>query len=179
MNRVGDKLLKGASLTADDLYILSKAGYFDDVARIEKASGVAVGDINLMPKTENFYKNSLNRKIVDPDGYVDIIGHGTTRTIEVNINGKILEVDHRFLANYLENSSFYNGENIRLLSCNTGTLDTGFAQDLANKLNVQVIAPNNYIWAYPNGEMVIAPMLLNGQPDLSNIGNFIKFIPGN
>lgn len=35
--RAGDKLLKGASLTADDLYILRKAGYFDDVARIEKA----------------------------------------------------------------------------------------------------------------------------------------------
>lgn len=35
---------------------------------------------------------------------------------------------------------YKKGQSIRLLSCNTGTLNHGFAQDLANKLNVTVWA---------------------------------------
>lgn len=35
---------------------------------------------------------------------------------------------------------YKKGQSIRLFSCNTGTLNHGFAQDLANKLNVTVWA---------------------------------------
>jgi hypothetical protein len=37
--RAGNRLLKGMDLTTEELKILNKAGYFDDVAKIEKISG--------------------------------------------------------------------------------------------------------------------------------------------
>ena len=52
----------------------------------------------------------------------------------------------------------YNGQTIRLWSCNTGALDNGFAQNLANKLNVEVYAPTNYLWSTPNGNYFVAGM---------------------
>ncbi len=67
---------------------------------------------------------------------------------------------------------------IRLLSCNTGKDPYGFAQNLANKLNVKVIAPNTYYWAYPNGKHLAAEMKKNGQIDLSKPGEMITFYPG-
>ncbi|TKI57238.1 hypothetical protein E8L90_18230 [Brevibacillus antibioticus] len=53
-------------------------------------------------------------------------------------------------------------------------------QNLANKLNVEVKAPNNIIWAYPDGMIVVAPrMVLNPNlPDLSKTGKFTTFKPG-
>ncbi|MHC5216544.1 pre-toxin TG domain-containing protein [Enterococcus sp. LJL128] len=38
--RAGDKLLKGANLTADDLRILTNAGYFNDVAKISASKKI-------------------------------------------------------------------------------------------------------------------------------------------
>lgn len=49
-------------------------------------------------------------------------------------------VDHRFIGNMLLHSDDYYGQPIQLLSCNTGFSDTGFAQNLANYLNVEVKA---------------------------------------
>ena len=37
-------------------------------------------------------------------------------------------------------------------------LDNGFAQNLANKLNVEVYAPTNYLWSTPNGNYFVAGM---------------------
>ena len=48
-----------------------------------------------------------------------------------------------------------NGEKVRLLSCNTGSTDTGFAQQLANALGVEVEAPSNILIVYPNGKYKI------------------------
>ena len=65
-----------------------------------------------------------------------------------------------------------------MLSCNTGSIENGFAQNLANALGKPVYAPNNYIWAFPSGKHFIAGRLKNGKPDYSIIGKFIKFVPG-
>ena len=76
---------------------------------------------------------------------------------------------------------YKKGQSIRLLSCNTGTLNHGFAQDLANKLNVTVWAPSSYLWAYPNGKHFIADKKIVNEvakPDYSKMGRFIKFTPG-
>ena len=67
-----------------------------------------------------------------------------------------------------------------LLSCYTGSTENGFAQNLANKLNIRVTAPNDILWAYPNGRMVVAPpsIIDVSKPDLSKIGGFVDFMPG-
>jgi len=143
-----------------------------------QADDVAVGSMNFMEKNDRFYKNALNRPDIDTNGYYDIIAHGTPNGMEMTINGKKQIVDHRMLSNILKNSSDYNGQNIRLLSCNTGAIDNGFAKNLSNKLNVEVLAPTDYLWAYPNGKMVVAPMTSNRLPDLNNLGTFRLFTPG-
>ncbi|WP_430606822.1 hypothetical protein IGJ55_003129 [Enterococcus sp. AZ170] len=65
--RAGDRALAGAALTEADLMILSKAGYFDDIAKInkiEKASGAKVN--KLSPKDiNNMSLDDLRKSIPD------------------------------------------------------------------------------------------------------------------
>lgn len=69
-------------------------------------------------------------------------------------------------------------QQIRLLSCSTGKLPNGFAQYLTNKLGMDVLAPDEVLWAYPNGNMVVAPMSLGGQPVVSQTGQCNLVTPG-
>lgn len=78
-----------------------------------------------------------------------------------------------------------NGQPIRLLSCDTWACDTGFAQNLANKMGVPVKAPTKLVWAYGDGKMIVAPRSSLSQssplfnvPDLSSQGVFKIFYPG-
>ena len=95
---------------------------------------------------------------MDTNGYFDVIAHGTPNGIQITHNGQHMIVDHRTASRLIQNSDGYNGQTIRLLSCNTGALDNGFAQNLANKLNVEVYAPTNYLWSTPNGNYFVAGM---------------------
>ncbi len=141
-----------------------------------------VGDVSLMSDKELFAKYIRKRKDIDPNGRFDLIAHGSTNHIELEHNGKKLLVDSRTVAKLLKNMPNYKkGQEIRLLSCNTGYLNVGFAQNLANKLNVVVWAPSSYLWAYSSGNYLIADrIVINGQeyPDMSRKGKFLKFIPG-
>lgn len=64
-------------------------------------------------------------------------------------------------------SDAYNSQPIRLLSCNTGRLADGFAQNLANFMNVEVSAPTKYIWAYHDGKHIVENT--NGMPATTDI----------
>jgi hypothetical protein len=55
--KAGNRLLKGMDLTADELKILNKAGYFDDVAKIEKVSGLDYLDNQLGSMKNNVKVN--------------------------------------------------------------------------------------------------------------------------
>lgn len=59
-----------------------------------------------------------------------------------------------------------------------GALDNGFAQNLANKLNVEVYAPTNYLWSGQNGNYFVAGITENGLPDMHNKDIFKTFKPG-
>ncbi len=69
---------------------------------------------------------------------------------------------------------------IGLLSCNTGADPNGFAQNLANKLGVKVMAPNKVFWCWPNGNHVVASRSKANPriPNLGDLGEFVEFIPG-
>ena len=77
--------------------------------------------------------------------------------------------------------SEYKKQPIRLLSCNTGSQTNGFAQNLADKLGVPVMAPNNLLWNYSNkvGNMDVAPRKRTdpSNPDLNQKGEFVVFYP--
>ena len=150
----------------------SNGGFF-------KGNPVA-GDASFMNNDDDFLRYIRKRKDVDPGGKFDLIAHGTANKIELEHNGKRILVNSRTVAKLLKNIPGYKkGQPIRLLSCNTGMLNHGFAQDLANKLNVVVWAPSTYLWAYPSGKHIIAPKDSSGEnPDKTKPGKFIKFIPG-
>lgn len=138
------------------------------------------GSIDLMDKNDDFIKNVKRSHDIDTYGRLDVIAHGNSNSIKYQINGKDVYLSHRELSKLLKSNKAYIGKTIRLLSCNTGANPNGFAQNLANKLNVVVEAPTKIVWAYPNGKYIIASRDKSDQkyPNLNDLGKFIKFYPG-
>ena len=116
-----------------------------------KGSRVAFGSTDYMKPTDDFSRYIKRRKDADANGFYDIIAHGNPISIEIQHNGQTITIDHRIAARLFKQDKQYKGQAIRLLSCSTGKLDTGFAQNLANKLNVPVQAPTDILWATPRG----------------------------
>ena len=79
---------------------------------------------------------------------------------------------HRVLANLIERDPAYGGGSVRLLSCSTGSCGASAAQNLANKLGVEVMALTDTLWAFPSGELTVGPL-----PDMST-GGWANFYPG-
>ncbi len=135
------------------------------------------GSTDYMNPTDNFSRFIKKRKDIDANGFYDVIAHGSPNSIIVERNGNRYEVDHRTAAKLLKRDSGYKGGSIRLLSCDTGSSVRGFAQNLANKLNVVVEAPTKFVWARSDGSYFVAGRSKTNpnQPDLKNRGRFIKF----
>ncbi len=131
-----------------------------------------------MSPTDPFSRFIKNRKDIDANGFYDVIAHGTPNNIVIEQNGIRYTVNHRIAASVVKNHPGYKGEPIRLLSCDTGALSQGFAQNLANKLNVVVMAPTKIVWAWPNGRYLVAGKNENGTVNMSDRGKFVKFYPG-
>ncbi|MGX0891878.1 filamentous hemagglutinin [Pseudomonas sp. ADAK2 TE3594] len=161
------------------------AGFYGIKGPTAPTNEAVPGPANFMGSTDLFFKNASKRSDVDADGFFDVIAHGSTQKIEiVTPNGTVM-ADQRLVSRLIENNPGYNGQPIRLLSCDTGACDAGFAQNLANKMGVPVKAPTNLVWAYGNGMMVVAPRTssspsspLFNVPDLKNQGTFKVFNPG-
>ena len=136
------------------------------------------GSLDFMNSDDQFLKNIKQSKDLDTPGRIDVIGHGTTKSIEVNLNGKKYTFDHRTLSKFIKKDSTI--KSIRIMSCDTGADKNGFAQNLANKLNIIVEAPNKILWAYPSGKYVVASRdpIHPDRPNLNDQGEFIKFYPG-
>lgn len=138
------------------------------------------GSTDFMDPEDNFSRFIRHRKDIDVDGFYDIVAHGSPTSITIQRNGKELEINHRIAARLFKTNKSYNGQGIRLLSCNTGKLDSGFAQNLANKLNVPVKAPTDILWATPSGHYYVAAgKALNGRTfsDRTKKGAFRTFYP--
>ena len=104
-------------------------------------------------------------------GFTDVIIHGTSTSADYYLNGRWVKLDQRSLALMLKKDPGYNSGNIRLVSCSTGALDTGFAQNLANKLGVTVKAPTDTVWVWPNGGLTVGPS------QMQNTGSWRIFKP--
>ena len=76
--------------------------------------------------------------------------------------------DARFLANRLRESGKYNGGPIRLIACESGKVDDGIAQALANELGVPVLAPTKTVYIDSQGYMVLADNLDEALELMSN-----------
>ena len=129
---------------------------------IEKHCVIAVGshgNLKLVQGREIFLKG------------LDVVVHGNPNTVSVMKNGDWVELDHRRLAKFLKSDRGYSKGNIRLISCSTGKESKGFAQNLANKMGVSVMAPSDTLYIYPNGKVVIGPN------QFKNTGKWITYHP--
>lgn len=143
--------------------------------------GAIAGDATFRSDPYDYFKFISRRSDIDKDGVFDVVAHGAVYTIQIMHNGEIMDIDSRLAARLIQqNSNYKKGQSIRLLSCNTGESPNGFAQNLANKLNVVVYAPTNIVWAYPNGRHIVAARRGDNDrlPDLKKLGSFIPFYPG-
>lgn len=139
------------------------------------------GDLVLRSPQYDYFDYMSRRKDVDPDGKLDIVAHGSSEIIKLEINGKELLVDARTISRILAHSKKHKKKQpIRLLSCETGSKADGFAQNLANKLNTIVYAPTELVWAFPSGRHIVAPRDPNkpDHPHPTLRGSFIPFYPG-
>lgn len=113
------------------------------------ATGVAANTATRMGGSATFggmdaaTKNMIRFSERNPmEGYYDVIGHGSPSSLSG------MSADE--LAAKIASSS--GGQNIRLLSCQTGCPSGTFAQDLANRLGVRVMAPTTDIGASGSGK---------------------------
>ncbi len=183
----GTKITQSLS-SAADVWRNSRVGriFTDNAGRLGNGLDSAIdnassGSVNFMRSDDRFFINASRRADVNPDGYFDVIAHGTPHGIEIQtLMGPVL-VNHRVAAQLIQQSPGYTGQNIRLLSCSTGKLGDGFAQNLANLMNVNVKAPTDILWAYTDGSMIVAAARKISdemiRPDLGRLGEFITFMP--
>ena len=94
-------------------------------------------------------------RVLPKEGFYDVALHGTPKNVE--FFGE--PIDAKTLAKIIRNRNDYSkGSKVRLLSCSTGKItDTAncFAQQLANALGVEIEAPTDDIFVYPNGDFII------------------------
>ncbi len=104
------------------------------------------------------------------DGYA-VVSHGQPES--VFLLGE--RSDHRTLADVIRARRDYKpGTPIRLLACSTGRQDGDtpcIAQRLADELGVDVTAPNDILWVFPDGTLTIGPKMGH------NTGRFITYRP--
>lgn len=142
-------------------------------------SNAVPGSTYYMDPADNFSKFIKKRNDVDVNGFYDVIAHGTAKTIQIQHNGKPVNITHRAAARLFSKDKNIKGKSIRLLSCETGGISRGFAQGLADQLHVVVIAPTKLVWARPDGSYFVAGRSKSNPnlPDPTNKGRFIKFYP--
>jgi len=117
-----------------------------------------------------------------PSEYVVDV-HGDAKHVGlIDSDGYPRELNADEFAEVLKRTS-WNGEPVRLFSCNTGELSKGFAQELADQLGVEVTAPTAPVWSLRNerGE-VLSPVVsekdpTTGGPKYPQTGDWISFWP--
>ena len=123
--------------------------------------------ISAFPRKDTLYNRV---KLIEPDGdKFDVALHGSPTAVA--FSSTQANMSPRLLASVIRHNEGYHGQEIRLISCNTGVSENGgmcFAEELANALNVSVYAPNGLIYISKNGKISIGRF---------DDGTFIKYKP--
>lgn len=140
------------------------------LSKIAAKSAVGAGGKALYGQTDDMLKYAA--RYSEEAGVYSVYIHGNSTLVQWSKDPKIF-INHRVLANLIKKNPQYNGEPVKLISCHTGALENGFAKNLANKLGVQVKAPNKTAWVWPDARPVTV-----GTTSTSRDGAFIDFFPG-
>lgn len=71
--------------------------------------------------------------------------------------GKDTEYTAKEFADSIKTDPGYNGGNIRLLSCGAGSEESIFAQEFANEMNKEILAPTETLWVPIMEERAVLP----------------------
>lgn len=114
----------------------------------------------LWPDRRNAHFAFSEAQVRPIEGFTDVSAHGSSNRMYMFHIDRTIEFDHRVIARWLQNHPNYHGGDIRLLSCSTGADTFGFAQNLANKMGVNVLAPTKDLVIGSKGELVFGPSYL-------------------
>ncbi len=113
---------------------------------------------------------NLNAQMVTPiENCFDVAMHGTPTAVAFGSENP--NMSPRLLAAMILHNENYSGQSIRLLSCSTGKAIDGdycFAEELANILGVEVLAPNMSLYISDRGELRVGKY---------SEGKFVKYMP--
>lgn len=109
-------------------------------------------------------------RIKPKSGYIDVLVHGDANSFLVIREHVDVEIDHRALAKYLAKRGL-TGQKIRLIACESGLTPFAVAQHLANKMHVEVLAPNKKVWVDREGNVGV------GNTPGQNDGKFVPVGP--
>ena len=101
--------------------------------------------------------NEYSKNITPIDGFEDVVIHGNAfgfeiRDLDGNVASKYTPSE---FADILQKDPHYHGGAIRLISCETGVGEFCAAQRLADKLNVDILAPSDMVFVDMDGNITI------------------------
>lgn len=118
-------------------------------------SGIIKLSSKFVNPTDPLYTNA--NKIKPVKGYGDIIIHGSPDSLLINgLNGEQWEYGAKEAAEMIRNSREFHGQPIRLVSCQTGAKKNGIAQQIADELGVEVMAPTEIANVDIDGEIFLS-----------------------
>lgn len=96
------------------------------------------------------------KNLTPEEGFYDIGMHGATDSVAYGSSGA--NMSPHMLAEMIKHEDGWNGQNIRLMACNTGKQVDGeycFAEELSNSLGVKVKAPDDYLFMREDGSFYV------------------------
>ncbi|NGY63642.1 hypothetical protein G7043_32460 [Lentzea sp. NEAU-D13] len=126
-----------------------------------KSNGNPCGPTVFMTPDDPVQKSIPRQKSLKGFGdYHDVWIHGNIDAVSPDYDSAESNnntIKARSLARAIRASSNYPGGPVRLCSCNTGSARGSFAQHLANALGQNVLAPEGYLYVWPDGGHNIGP----------------------
>ena len=134
----------------------SRLDRVDEVGDLHRQGGLGDGPLNLpinqFPGNEDI--RAFMDRVTPLPGYYDVGLHGNQDHVQIALSdGRLFNSDHRLLSELVAKAPDYHGGPIRLISCSTGASEHGLAQNLANKLGQNVMAPSDTVWIWPDGNL--------------------------
>ena len=141
-------------------------------AQREEQTPVAMEPTFVNPRanrnSELLYRHAEKIKAIE--GYEDVVIHATSdRFIVEDNSGEQVEWSAEKLANALSKSKTYHGGSLRLIACNSGGHSDSIAQELADALDVDVLAPTKTAFIHADGTITI------GDDPFTNDGSWVIF----
>lgn len=128
------------------------------------------------PGSSKFYRGAKNFQ--SPSAVFTVAGHGNNRYVW-DLNDRNLDVD-RLYDLIFNDKDFPGKEAVLLISCQTGKGRESIAQQLADRLGVPVVAPDEYVFFREDGSFYLAKgRSIPGAivPIPGTTGNWVTFRP--